>query len=709
MTLRELIFSLALLTCLALSTAVPVDAKVPPLPNERPDASGSALVSIGKLPPFPTARPLKLGELTRQDAEWRRALRAAEAGQWRAVQRMTELSEDKDLERVLEWLRLRDPSQEAGFQELSRFMKAHPDWPRLLDISHRAELLVGQALSPRAQVAWFEAHPPRTASGEVAYLDALEAAGERGKLRQEVKRVWTDIALNRGGLKRFLRKFGDHLTQKDHERRLDEMLWLGRRGAVAHVKRLTSKEWQRLADARISLRFSTPGVDRAISRVPEELRDNPGLVYERLRWRRRRGRADSARELMLTAPPSDAHEDLWWKERRWHIRTAVSDKKYEDAYLLAASHSQSGGIGLADAEWVAGWVALRFSNRPKDALRHFETLYNGVGSAISRARGAYWAGRASDALGEAQQASDWYSKAAMHPATFYGQLASARLGRPELALTLPPSPSADEKRKFEERSLTSAARALLRVRAGKLMDRFVKHAARTIETPAEYALLAETAREYSQDDLAVYTARWAARKQILLSENAYPVIDLPDELGLGPEDPLVFGLIRQESAFDLDAKSRVGARGLMQLMPATAKVTARSARLPYHRDRLTEDPVYNITLGRTYLQQVIDEYDGYYPLAIAAYNAGPARVDRWLHKYGDPRKPEVDMIDWIESIPFSETRNYVQRVLEGMIVYRARLSARPPRGTVSATPLTGERAVWCLFQCRRKVDDTTRN
>jgi soluble lytic murein transglycosylase len=365
------------------------------------------------------------------------------------------------------------------------------------------------------------------------------------------------------------------------------------------------------------------------------------------------------------------------------------------AYRIAAGHGLEQGLGFAEGEWLAGWLALRSLDRPGVAYRHFEHLSQGVSSPISLARSAYWAGEAARALaahgaqgatasaeGGAKggnwlaKADDWYLKAAKHGTTFYGQLAARRLGHAVAIETqgetaAGPAPGAAARAAFEGREMVQAVRLLGELGQTKLHKRFLLRLKALAEDAEDFVLVAELARQQGRPDIAVRVAKEARKAGVLLFDDLFPSRRLPETKS--PEPALVLAVIRQESAFYTGAISGAGARGLMQIMPATARRVARQIKIRYSRKKLLSDPEYNLRLGRAYLAGLTEKYDGSYILALAAYNAGPARANRWMRDFGDPRTPEVDPVDWIESIPFNETRNYVQRILESLVVYRKTL------------------------------------
>ncbi|NQW10582.1 MAG: lytic transglycosylase domain-containing protein [Alphaproteobacteria bacterium] len=664
---------------------------------------GTSSPARAATPPIPTPRPTDgLGVLPPGDAAWRATIAYAERGDWAMAMAVQGRTPDPALAAVLEWLWLSDRKRPASFERVRLFLADNPDWPDEKELIKRAEQTMPAELALQQRLDWFETYPPHTTDGRILYLRTIEETGDPTRLQAEVKRIWRNIELGRRAEATFIKRWGNLLTQDDHISRLDEMLWRGRAGAARLTLKRVPKDWRLLADARLRLRFNKAGVDAAVNRVPETLLGDPGLHYERMRWRRRHGLATAARELLLEAPPAEEFLSLWWRERIWHIRESIDDGDLNDAYLLAASHKQTKGAGFAEAEWLAGWIALRFMNKPEVGLRHFGLLYAGVTTPISLGRAAYWAGRAAEQLKSTDDARSWYGRAAAHVTTFYGQLAAARLGAE--GPDLPPAPAPDIARLAEIRGhpLVRASEVLIRVERRELAERFLRTLARRADQADHAAHIAEIAAANGFTGTAVYTARKAAQKCLILTDRGYPFLSpQPDA---PPEPALVHAIIRQESGFDSGAISRVGARGLMQLMPATAKQTARNAGLKYVLGDLLTEPDYNITLGRRYLTEMLARFDGHYVLAIAAYNAGPHRVARWIKRHGHPNDPSVDVVDWIERIPFSETRNYVQRVLEALHVYRSRLSTNARVALRSTPGASGPQDVWCVYACGVLLD-----
>lgn len=653
----------------------------PPLPEPRPAAAiyKSRMDDVPQnVVPLPLPKPIRRpawSAPSKLALAYQPAFHLAEQANWSKLTGLRRSLGNPLLETVLASLRLADPRSKAGFFEITTFLDAHSIWPGRARLLKRAEQALDGSLSPLARLKWFTKHPPKTVAGRLKWISALKKTGRLDAHAEAVRDTWRRTQFTLKQQKYFQRTHRAILDKTQHWKRLNRFLWLGLNNSARAMMHLVSPEYRRLAEARLRLRHTSGGVDRAVARVPITLRSDAGLIYERLRWRHRKGLNEKALELLWDAPANQEFANLWWKERSRQVRYALDGGRHEDAYLLAASHIQRKGRYFADAQWHAGWVALRYGNKPLEAARYFITLHESVTTPISLARAAYWTGRAFEASGGRAAANAWYIRAAKNRTTFYGQLAAKNLPSTIAHLRSDPVPTALSLLNSDLDELITTAQALDDVGQIKLARDFLRVAARAAPSreDAVAVTIAAAARALGYLDLSVFAARRAARAGLILIEAGYPVIDVPTTDA--PEQALILAIIRQESSFDKDAHSRVGARGLMQLMPATARQVARDLKIPYELSRLTAEPNFNLRLGSSYLQAQLAAFGGSYVLAVAAYNAGPHRVTKWLKERGDPRDPDIDMIDWIERIPFAETRNYVQRVLEALYVYRLRLGS----------------------------------
>ncbi len=576
--------------------------------------------------------------------------------------------------KLIRWMQITDPKKDVPFQEIAAFIAHNPDWPRQSVLQRRAEEAMNMAIPAASVLKWFAGRQPVSSNGHIMLAAALEQMGRTEELRLQVKKSWLNVNFGRDQQSQFYKRYKSYLSDQDHIDRLDRLLWEGRYYPARRMLDYVNKDWKLLADARLKLRKMRKGVDRAVASVPKNLEDHPGLLFERMRWRRIKGRDADARQLLFDAPEAVPYPHVWWRQRAIMARQAVRDGYYTEAYRMAENHGLTEGADYADAEWLLGWIKLRFLAEPEVALKHFSNLYEAVSYPISRSRGAYWIARALTDLGRNDEAKNWYKTASDYQTTYYGQLAAERLGqKSDLIINVKARPNRQERIVFQQSELVDVVNLLQRMQERDLMRHFI-YQLNTMSTTAGWrTLVAELAIEAGRPDLAIYVGKRALREGHGVIEAAYPVLDA----GLmreKPEAALVHGIIRQESAFYDKAISRAGARGLMQLMPRTAHSLAKENNYKYSRDKLISNPKLNVWLGSEYLEDLLDTFKGSYVLTLASYNAGPYRTRQWIKEFGDPRTDDHDyVIDWVEQIPFSETRNYVQRVLENIQVYRHRL------------------------------------
>ena len=615
------------------------------------------------------------------EAEWREfraALNAASRGKWEQAARSAERAGHPLASAVVEWQRLRSLDADMSFAEIESFLTAHPDWPDRATLVRRAEELMPETYPDRAVRAWFARFRPLSGPGKQRLAEALIADGETDAGRRLLREAWTHGDFPEDLERRFLKRHRRALNGEDHNRRLDRLLWDEQSDAARRQLRYAGKAQGRLGEARLRLMERRRGVDRAIRQVPQALRSHSGLAFERIRWRRLAGNDSGARELLLDAPAELGRPGKWWFEQSYQVREAIKRSRFAEAYAIASKHGQTANGPFSEAEWLAGWLALRFLNRPEAAARHFQAMYDRVRYPISRARAAYWRGRAAKASGDGERATEWYRRAARHPTAFYGQMAGKALSLNSRFPVEEPAIAPEERERFEARPPVQAARILGEAGDFETMRTFVSHLSRRAHTPGGHLLVSRLGRAYGATHISVGAAKRAWRNGVPLIAEAYPLAFGADDIGRvsdPPELALLLGLARQESEMDPYAVSRSGAMGLLQLMPATAREVSGRLGLAYSRSRLREDRGYNIALGSAYLAELLETFRGDRALALAAYNAGPNRVEEWLRIYGDPRSGKVDAIDWIELVPFAETRNYIQRVLESTAVYRYRLKA----------------------------------
>lgn len=620
------------------------------------------------------------------------AMIAIKQGRWTIARQKIAQSHDPLAAKIFLWMESLERAEEdwtsKNFIQFSHFIRRNPDWPGIYRVKSRAEKIMPDDLSNAEVLAWFEDFPPQTPDGMERYMDTLIIEGKMDEARAFLAEWWASTLISREQQSRIFQKYGGYLTLDAHKKRFDALLYAGHYNNARGIAGVLGQGYPALAEARIALaQGRNTGLTRLINKVPSYLRDDPGLMYERLRWRRKRDLDSGALEMLMMEPDHERvqNPESWWLERHILIRRLLERGQYKKAYEIASKHMQTDGFSYAQAEWITGWLALRFMDDPIEAYQRFEALYHKVSTPVSKGRASYWAGRAAKAIGNAALARDWYQTAAEFQTVFYGQMAGAALAQEnQLPRVKLPSLDAQDKRAFYKNELIQAFQIFRAVGMVDTSDQFLYAFLRQQETPKAYRFAAEMLAEEGDFHTAVKVAKKATRKGLFLTKQSYPTIT-KHLAGMDvAEWALIHAIIRQESMFDYEAESGAGALGLMQLMPATAREVSGKLNMSYRRAWLTERPKYNMMLGGAYIQRLIDKYDGSYPLAIVAYNAGPGRVDRWLDMFGDPRTGEVDLIDWIELIPIYETRNYVQRVLEGVYVYRLRLSGiqEQPKGDI---------------------------
>ena len=603
-------------------------------------------------------------------AAYEEAFRLFRAGKVEAGYAAAWRAEATEGRRLYEWLMLQQPRSGRSFAEIAAFIDARPHWPRMRTLRRRAEEALDASVSDADAAAFFAKYPPLSSQGVERQAALLAARGDRAAAATLVRRFWRENTLGAVREREFFGAVGRYLTDEDHIARMNRLLWEGEREDARRMLERVPAGWRRVGSARIALQKRSAAGARAVADVPSRLSNEQGLRYDHARWLRRQERLVDAAALSVAPPDGPDFAETWWTERRILARKLIRAERPREAYAVASAHGAPEGKAFAAGEFMAGWLKTRFLDQPLDGYRHFDRLYRGVATPISQARGAYWAGRASEAVGDIALARRWYAVGAALPTAYYGQLAAARLGYeagPRFAL--PPDPTTADRRAYEASDLIQALGLLDRVGADREMRAFFWAARGQLGTPGQKILLARQMRDAGRLNLSLSMAKTLAQEGVVVPDLLYPLSPLHG--GEVPEPALVLAVIRQESAFDIDAVSHAGARGLMQLMPGTARKVARDLGLRYSRNRLTQDAAYNMTLGRAYLAQRLERFDGSYPLALAAYNAGAHRVDDWIVDFGDPREPGVDPVDWVEMIPFTETHNYVMRILESVQIYRA--------------------------------------
>ncbi|RBP09045.1 soluble lytic murein transglycosylase [Roseiarcus fermentans] len=599
---------------------------------------------------------------------------AYKKGDAAALAALAKAESDPDRRLALEWAALRTDPHPA-FAALTAFASAHPDWPGegYLRYRQEADLLARQA-QPAEIAAFFATGQPQSSAGRVALARALGASGRTDEAIGAIRALWRDGNLDAWTESAILRDFGPVLTKADHKRRADRLLYAESWAAAYRAAALAGPDVTRLADARAAAARGplTPSLVRA---VPDSLRSDPGLLFARVQDARRAGRVYEAATLLGLAPADpDAlvNPDRWWSERRMVARQLLDLNEPKRAFALCAgAATPNEPANEVDREFHAGWIALRFLGDAPEAARRFALAAIAAETPLSIARAEYWRGRAAEAMGEGEEARLHYENAATEPVAYYGQLAAGRLGVTRLALRAPMRAAEGA----ERREGVRAADALYAEGLDELATALAFEAARSWRDEAQIAAMAEVVKSRADAATQVQFGKIAMLRGYAFDAMAFPATGVPAFLPLAHSADLasVYAVARQESEFVWRASSGAGAKGLMQILPSTAASTARRAGVAYDVGRLIADPAFNAQLGAAFLGEVMEDEGGSRELAFAAYNAGPGRVSQWIAAYGDPRNG-ADPVDWVERIPFEETRDYVQRVSENLAVYRQRFA-----------------------------------
>ena len=578
--------------------------------------------------------------------------------------------------KLVEWVILRSDA-DVDFSRYGAFLAANPSWPGLIGLRRRAEAALWQQRpDPSAVVGFFAGERPHSAKGRFALARALLAQGDQAGAQAAVREAWRNDSFSADLEGQARAAFAGLITAADDKARMDARFYADDDEAGMRAARHLEAPELAIAKARAAVVTKSSGAKGLLDAVPAAARNDPGYVFSRIQWLRRSDKVADAAHALLAAPREPERlvdPDQWWVERRVVARKLLDLNDFKLAYDVANNAATPVNENYrGEQHFTAGWIALRFLHDPGTALAHFTRIAEGVSNPITLARAFYWQGRAAEALGRQQEARSHYETAARYPTAYYGQLARARMGVDEITLRALPEPPAEQRRlevarafeilyAVEERDLVAAMAADL---ADKTTD------------PGPLTTLAEIATHHHDARSTLLIGKAALGHGLPFEHYAFPAFGMPNYQQIGPEvePPVVYSIARQESAFNPRVVSSANALGLMQVTPDAGRFIAKKFNVAFDQRRLLDDPAYNAEIGTAELGEAINEFRGSYILAFAAYNAGQHRVKEWIEQYGDPRNPKIDPVDWIERIPFSETRNYVQRVIENMQVYRARMS-----------------------------------
>jgi soluble lytic murein transglycosylase len=579
--------------------------------------------------------------------------------------------------KLAEWVHLRSDDNNVDFARYAAFIAANPTWPGTAFLRRRAEATLWQErLDPATVRAFFVRDQPLTAKGRFALARALLAQGDRTAAQSQLRQAWRNDGFSVDLESQALDAFADLLTTAEDKTRMDMRLYAQDVEASLRAANRAGGDTLAIAKARAAVIRNAADAEALLNAVPTEARRDPGYTFTVAQWLRRADRPADAAEWILSLPREGAaagDADQWWIERRTLARKLLDLGDATTAYRIVRDALAPARENYRiEQQFTAGWIALRFLNDPATAQQHFARMAQGVANPISLARAGYWQGRAAEAMGRKEEARGYYQSAAQYPTAYYGQITRAHIGLNNLVLRHPPEHSA-----AAEIEVVRAVELLYEAGERDLVTTIAADLAERSRDAATLAAVGEIAARHRDGRAMLHIGKEALGRGMPLEYYAFPTVGIPDYKPVGPpvDTSVVYAIARQESTFYQGTVSSAKAMGLMQVTPDAGRDTSRRFGVRFDAKRLLSDPVYNVQLGAAELGQLLEDYRGSYILAFAGYNAGRGRVREWIARYGDPRDPSIDPIDWVERIPFSETRNYVQRVLENLQVYRVRFGA----------------------------------
>ncbi len=604
------------------------------------------------------------------------ALKEGNKGKWARTLKNINKLENSAAKKIILWRWLASSDGIATSKQLKQFYNNNKNWPRLNNIKKKIEVKISRNDFEESML-WFQENPPVSSAGKIKLSELLLKNGFKEEGVWLLQDTWKNNTFSFSEEKYIMKNYNKFLSKNIQNFRMERLVWNRTWGSARRQLKRVDKNIRTFSNAKILLSRRKGNVDNAIKRVTKELINHETLVYERVKWRRRANLENKSFELIFNYKGTFSRPKKWWREVNYHSRKQIRYGNYDKAIILLKNFSNGTENYSSEASWLIGWLSLTFDKNPKTAYEYFKQMFSEVKTPISKARASYWAGKSSKTLGDIVGSKVWFARSSAYPATFYGQLALKELNK---SLYMPDTlynVSEKEIEEYKSKELVQSLIILLEAKHRRLSRIFAMHLANISKNTKDILLLANILREKKAISLSIFAGKKAVYNNIYIPSLNFP---LPDEdiLNSIKKNSVIdiaetLAIARQESAFDPKAISRAGARGLMQVMPRTARITAKKINYKYIRKNLTSKPSYNIKIGTTYFKQMLNKFDNSYVLALAAYNAGPNRVSRWLKVYGDPRKKEIDPITWIELIPISETRNYVQRVIEGMYMYKVLL------------------------------------
>jgi soluble lytic murein transglycosylase len=665
-----------------------------PLPRARPQpvAGAGAPVKTASLgpaaaaPAAPSAAPpaASLAISATDLATLKEAITLARNSKTGQVTDLQKTIADPLARKLVEWVLLRSDNNTGDYSRYAAFVSANPSWPSIGLLRRKAEAMVWQEQpDPESVRAIFAKEQPYSAKGHLALGRALLALGDRAGAQAQVRATWRNEALSMDLEDQVMDTFKDVLTPADHKARMDMRFYVEDVDAGLRAANRIGPTAVAIGKAWAAVIRKAPNAKALLEAVPAEASRDLGYTFARAQWLRHQDMAAEAAELILSVPRDAGQSvdaDQWWVERRVLARKLLDLDDARTAYRIASDAAVPNKENYrGEQQFTAGWIALRFLNDPTTAMAHFAKVAQGTSNPITHARAGYWQGRAAEVLGRKEEARGYYEAAARHATAYYGQLARARLGYQDIVLRSPPEPSPERRAAIAQLDVVRATELLYAVGERDLVVPFVADLGERSTDIAALAALGEVTARNKDARCMLLIGKAALARGYALEHYAFPTFGIPEYRAIGPavDLSLVYAIARQESTFYQGDFSSAKAMGLMQVTPEAGRETAKKFGVTYDQKRLQSDSIYNVQMGAAELGDRLEGYRGSYILTFAGYNAGPGRVHEWLSRYGDPRDPKVDPVDWVERIPFSETRNYVERVLENLQVYRVRLGGGP--------------------------------
>ena len=600
-----------------------------------------------------------------------------EKGNWSLALRKTKKINNKILSDLIYWLYLNKKKNNADFYDYQNFITQNTNFPNkpylqyLLEHKINSELVFSKKI-----INYFEKNKPVSSFGKLRLGEALIISGEIERGKKLIKENFIIANLTNSELSYFIKNYSEIIKLKDLVSRAEWLAWENKFNQLKSLMPYLPKEYKALYKARYLLAIRLHGVEYAIKNVPNKYKNNQGLLYQRLQLKIKKDKIDSAFNLLLKAKSDKKNfnrPDKFWKPTSIIIRRLVYKKKYLAAYKIASKHHLNKGSNYSDAEWLSGWIALSFLNNPELAIKHFLNMAKNAYDPKNRSRAAYWCAKTYETLGQQNLAESWYIKGSAYPTAYYGQLSFKKIF-PNKKISFPKLPIISNKTKndFDNNQWVKAVKILKAINRAKYSKDILIYLSKMNNNPENEFLSTKLAIDIGQKNYAIKISKKASKQKRYYLNFNYPIIDVPKIVANKKMPPaeLILAVIRQESEFNVTAKSHKGALGIMQIMPDTARDVSRKTKISYNLGKISRNQQYNIRLGSYYLEMMLERYKKSFPLALAAYNAGHKRVDRWLDINGDPRKNKIDFEEWIELIPYKETRDYVQKVLENLTVYK---------------------------------------